>query len=302
VLDFLITGIARSGTTVLADSLTIIPTVYCGQERFSFSSYVSPEFAKFGQKTWCDRNICGNFEDIGRFQEKVKAGVQIEALGDKQPELICFSDIQTKSDIPVIFLYRDLKSVCRSWDERAANIKDYAWPREKTGIHVFTELLIFLGTWEHQKVNFLSYNNLGAVSAEHEWLFLLELLNVDSFWMSNIKKGFLNRRDVWEFEQDRYLEISHAMDLPSFECEYANLKAINRRELVSDFADHIALSFEEIYEIYASRMTSSETQYLSIYESLLIEGSAGYITRKMSDPENNFKAFLKTCFATKKKG
>jgi hypothetical protein len=291
LLDFLLTGFARSGTTALADLLSNFPSVYCGQERFDICSIIN-NFDNLSLGSFTDSSLAGNTHDVNRLKLKLGENAPIKLLGDKQPLLVSLPDILNQDDVPVFFIYRCATGVVRSWDERSNDPCDEHWPRSKSGIHFFTELLIFLTLAKFENLSYISYDNL-CISRHHsEWGFVKKFPFNAAYDPSIFNSNYKSMRVVNAFEQERYKQLYNYLGLAEFESTFISAKAEHRSTLFRELRNYLRRNFKRITDLHTKKMTSDEWMEIDRYESYLMNGSVKYAAAKKENPALGLFEFL----------
>lgn len=138
-LGLIVTGVARSGTTALAELLNAHEGVCLGIERFKFQFLLANnhsgdlfERGRFFDFRPEDTNLIPDlrplwkpiYEGIARKWDKARV------IGDKVPDMIpVLGDFITRNpDFRHIVILRNLKNVALSWQARASQPRD-SWPQ-----------------------------------------------------------------------------------------------------------------------------------------------------------------------------
>lgn len=132
-------GPPRSGTTVLAQLLNAHPEIAIGIERYKYAykelslrNEITPELfsaARFFDFRREDTNITrGYYENFRGLRQKYD---NVRYRGDKLPGILKLRKHLDSglAHTRYVFIYRDIESVCASWNARANNTEDH-WPAE----------------------------------------------------------------------------------------------------------------------------------------------------------------------------
>jgi hypothetical protein len=145
-LDFIVFGVARSGTKTLVRALNLHPHVYCAQERFYFradhSQITFPD-------SFLDPSDIRNRYDLDKIS-RVRAAIaqkrDIRHIGNKDPRYY-FRLAQINTDIPRlknIWIYRSPYGFMQSWNRREAgrfSTRKGRWRAGQVGLFGLIELL-----------------------------------------------------------------------------------------------------------------------------------------------------------------
>ena len=156
-----ICGCPRSGTTALVRLLNSHPSMAIGMERYKFYAN-RQQINKINQASFKFNsffNLQDNQTNINwkyfydPLMPKYKSGV--EYLGDKYPHYYRFYNRinQNFEDVRWIFIVRDIASIARSYNARAADPED-SWSAEANYVKAvdhWNESL--MATWKYQKNN-----------------------------------------------------------------------------------------------------------------------------------------------------
>jgi hypothetical protein len=145
-LDFIVTGVARSGTTAVADYLSAVPGVFCGPELFEVAAdhrALHPPhcFAEAEQRAAADPHLCR----IPKFRRATAAiaaaDPPVTLFGNKQPYYLCrLAAVLGQIGRPrAIVCTRDILPVAQSHVLRALNPDDN-FGAGRTGVYA-------LGDW-----------------------------------------------------------------------------------------------------------------------------------------------------------
>ncbi|MGB3406735.1 MAG: sulfotransferase, partial [Jannaschia sp.] len=135
----IVTGVARSGTTALAELLNSHPSVCIGIERFKFrflkendydpAFFERERFFDFGAG---DTNLLPAKRPAWApaYEQMSLKWDDATVVGDKVPDLIPFLSgfMERNPDFRYIVILRNLKDVGLSWQARAERTRD-SWPR-----------------------------------------------------------------------------------------------------------------------------------------------------------------------------
>ena len=145
-LDFIVFGVARSGTKTLARALNLHPHVYCAQERFYFR--VDHSQITF-PNSFLDSSDISNSYDLDKI-ERVRTALaeksDIRHIGNKLPSYY-FRLEQINRDIPAlknIWIYRSPYGFMQSWNRREASrlgTRKGRWRAGQVGLFGLLELL-----------------------------------------------------------------------------------------------------------------------------------------------------------------
>ncbi|MCX7382888.1 MAG: sulfotransferase [Alphaproteobacteria bacterium] len=144
-LDFVVLGIARSGTTALAEAINLDPRCFCAHEyfqqrRIDFSKVFVPE------AFYDAENSNNNPEKLTRVVAEVKRKLAVTSdlvYGNKEPIHFLIMERLHREipDAKGLYIYRPAHQIADSWDRRARNEKD-RWLPGRTGYFALLEWLI----------------------------------------------------------------------------------------------------------------------------------------------------------------
>jgi hypothetical protein len=145
-LDFIVMGVARSGTTGLVRGINQDPECYCSHEYFQehhkldYSTVNIP--GAFFDAAYAPRNERTRRNVATALRAKLDAGT-VARYGDKQPRyfLVMESINRQLPGLRSVIIHRSPAAVADSWDRRALNDKD-RWPRGRTGYIGLAEWII----------------------------------------------------------------------------------------------------------------------------------------------------------------
>jgi len=144
-----VSGVARSGTTILAELLNAHPKICLGVERFKFQylrhqNFSSDFFTKDRFFTFSeeDTNLRPEVSPTWRTLYDTLGQKWDEALviGDKTPDItpLLGKLLQSYPNSRFLFILRNPEGVAASWQARAQNSKDIHWPATKDYQQAFT--------------------------------------------------------------------------------------------------------------------------------------------------------------------
>jgi hypothetical protein len=142
-LDFLLMGVARSGTTVVTDALNCVPRIFCAME--VLPETVSCKKVVFPQTF---ERILADLSDA-HHARLTKLLAQKRGLativGNKNPGYYLTAERLTTDcpDLKLIFIYRAPKAFLSSWNGRAGNPND-TWHHGQRGVFGVLWLLAYL--------------------------------------------------------------------------------------------------------------------------------------------------------------
>lgn len=144
-LDFMVFGIARSGTTALAQAINLDPRCFCAHEYFQqrlidFSKIFVPE------AFYDEDNASNNAIKLNRAVAEIKRKIAISTdlvYGNKEPIHFLIMERLHRQipDLKSLYIYRPGHNVADSWDRRARNEKD-RWLPGRSGHFALLEWLI----------------------------------------------------------------------------------------------------------------------------------------------------------------
>jgi hypothetical protein len=137
-----VSGVARSGTTVLGELLNAHPAICLGIERFKFRflverSYAPEYFTKERFFTFLeeDTNLRPEVSRTWRllYQKLEQKWDGAQVVGDKTPDMtpIMGELLRRYPGCSFLYILRDIAPVAASWQARAENPKDINWPETK---------------------------------------------------------------------------------------------------------------------------------------------------------------------------
>ncbi|WP_161862821.1 sulfotransferase [Algicella marina] len=141
-LDYIVFGLARSGTTGVTRYLNAVPEIYCGVELFKPSEDHSALYVPECLINVPDTEATKAKVRISR-EKLERDGDRIQAYGNKTPEYFynlatVLSQLEKKRGI---FCYRNIRDVARSYSTRAQNVNDN-WHPGRLGVYVVADAIL----------------------------------------------------------------------------------------------------------------------------------------------------------------
>jgi sulfotransferase family protein len=143
-LDFIVYGIARSGTKGLVRALNLHPDVYCGMERFYFrADHTNLTFPE----SFLDPSNLPDPADRRKLEtvrQELATKTSVRFAGNKLPRYFFALD-RINREIPAlknIWIYRSPYAVLPSWDRRELDNRKGQWPAGQVGLFALIELLV----------------------------------------------------------------------------------------------------------------------------------------------------------------
>lgn len=147
-LNFIVSGVPRSGTSAFARSLNLHPKLFCGIECFpityDYAGFAAPQ--SFLSLADADTRTRAQDNSLEALNNKLATGNPPTLYGNKLPRYyFCLWRLQRENMQPqILHLYRDPIATAQSWDRRAANPKDSLWQRGQIGLFAVAECFIAL--------------------------------------------------------------------------------------------------------------------------------------------------------------
>ena len=143
-LDFIVYGIARSGTKGLVRALNLHPDVYCGMERFYFRTNHSD--LTFPESFLDPSNLLdpADHRKLETVREELAAKGDVRFAGNKLPRYF-FALSRLNREVPRlknIWIYRSPFGFLQSWNRREADSRKGQWPAGQIGLFGLLELLV----------------------------------------------------------------------------------------------------------------------------------------------------------------
>lgn len=143
-LDFIVFGVARSGTTALGKALNHHPDVLCSVERFGAkadpAAIVFPDSYLKPASGVAPRRVEGASRLLKR------KGRDVALVGDKYPGY--YSNLQAwtalRPRVKMIAIYRSPYEYLDSWRRRAEDAGNKTWARERVGLFGLWEMFVLL--------------------------------------------------------------------------------------------------------------------------------------------------------------
>ena len=137
MIEFIVSGVARSGTTALAAALCLHPQVFCATEHLrpgdDHRGRFRPE--RFFQGT-------GHQGFLEKDKEILAGKRELVAIGNKHPHYFNRWNgvLDQLADGRALFILREPLDVMASWNRRAANERD-PWSEGRTGIFALLDMI-----------------------------------------------------------------------------------------------------------------------------------------------------------------
>lgn len=264
-INFLVGGIARSGTSALASVLNLHPHVFCGMETFNlFDEDLAVKTFPRDFMNPSHKHYAYNFETM-----KKKNMATLVAVGDKRPEN--FMNLSSLKNLKFIFIQRSYQGYVPSWNKRA---NDASWDMGRVGVFAIFDFLlsvIFLANSPAETMRFVSYNNLFYGDWEHEVKKCCDLLAVDFSRFG--KKEFLelsyNRESLAKKVR---VPLPHEREF----AEYVNIKMIEDEfdkhhstetmlSIYLRYANWIIANLQDIHLAFIKTVAKYENVHCSAY-------------------------------------
>lgn len=147
-LDFIVMGVARSGTTGLVRGINLDPDCFCGHEyfehhyRLDYATVAVPD--AFFDPNYAPGNERNRRNAATILRAKLEAG-PVAHYGHKQPRyfLVMESINRQIPGLRNLVIHRQPHAMADSWDRRAFNEQD-PWPRGRTGYLGLIEWIVSL--------------------------------------------------------------------------------------------------------------------------------------------------------------
>ena len=147
-LNFIVSGVPRSGTSAFARSLNLHPQLFCGIECFpinhDYADFSAPD--SFLALAQADSRTRAQDNSLKVLNGKLSTGEKSLHYGNKLPRYyFCLWRLQ-KADLHprIVHVFRDPIATANSWDRRAANPQDALWQRGQIGLFAVAECYIAL--------------------------------------------------------------------------------------------------------------------------------------------------------------
>ena len=159
MLDFIVFGVARSGTGALARALNLHPHVYCARERFHFRDHHAlisfPD--SFVEATGIE--LVRHQAKINQVKAELAQKKEILHAGNKLPRYY-FALERLNREVPNlknILIYRSPQGFMPSWNRRELERKERQWPNGQIGLFGLLELFICIDNCLRQNNDILVF-------------------------------------------------------------------------------------------------------------------------------------------------
>ena len=159
LLDFIVFGVARSGTGALVRALNIHPHVYCARERFHFrDNHALISFPdSFVDATGIE--LLRNQAKIDQVKAELAQKKEIFHVGNKLPRYYFVLD-RLNREVPKlknILIYRSPHGFIPSWNRRERAKKEAQWPTGQVGLFGLLELFVCINNCLRQTKDILVF-------------------------------------------------------------------------------------------------------------------------------------------------
>lgn len=166
-LDYIVLGVGRSGTTALARALNLDPAIFCAIEYFhempraDFARLRMPD--AFFDEAWRATTPQNTRNSREMLRGKLAAG-PVRAYGNKHPSYTLVMDAVNEAmpGLRNLCIYRGPAAIADSWERRAVNPRDAAWPSGRVGLYGIVSWLLLLSRLveARQAVRIIDYRAL----------------------------------------------------------------------------------------------------------------------------------------------
>jgi tetratricopeptide (TPR) repeat protein len=173
-LDFIVLGVGRSGTTALARALNLDPAIFCAIEYFhemprgDFARMRMPD--AFFDEAWRATTPQNTRNSREMLRAKLAAG-PVGAYGNKHPSYTLVMDAVNAAmpGLRNLCIYRGPAAIADSWERRAVNPRDAAWPSGRVGLYGVISWLLLLSRLveARQDVRIIDYRALFFESPDY---------------------------------------------------------------------------------------------------------------------------------------
>lgn len=208
-LDFIVFGLARSGTTAMEKLICANDRIYCASEFFNPREDhsrldVPAAYGRFvkdlERKNRLRPNFARSHETLTR-----KDPARVRAWGNKYPIYAHFYDriMDELDDARAIMVYRDPKACAVSYQRRSENPKD-AWPAGRRALFAAAEMMHImrvLATTAHDDILVVPHSHLvrnqeSVLADVSDYLLPGVAFSPDAEVMSGVSSTWSSRRDL----------------------------------------------------------------------------------------------------------
>ena len=145
-LDFIVFGVARSGTRALSAVLNLHPKIYCAHERFDYRvdhaaiTYPDTFVESAGMR---DRH---QLDKLAATRREIAAKSGVVAAGNKSPGY-GYALTGVNDRVPAlknIWIYRSPSGFMQSWNRKEANHRKLRWSAGRVGMFGLLDLLLYV--------------------------------------------------------------------------------------------------------------------------------------------------------------
>ncbi|MEP0356627.1 hypothetical protein [Paraglaciecola sp.] len=263
-MKFTAFGLARSGTTALAQLLNSHPEVFCAIEAFlpdkSIADLPLPE-------SLLEPDVVGQKRAI---KHAAIITSKHKCFGNKFPRYYGYLDDVSSNCIPNIGIYREGFSFAHSWNERVRAKEN--WPQGRTGIIGIIEqviLLISLAKLKNTDSTYIfSYERLLRIDKEH-FTEVFKLLDVDPELARNrFESQVFNRKKISEVKRtftENEARAKDYFDIEKVDILLKNNSGISISSYSTDALDSLSLlkvKLESFIQEFSGTFSDLEVQYL----------------------------------------
>ncbi|MCG8558511.1 MAG: hypothetical protein MI824_01815 [Hyphomicrobiales bacterium] len=264
-LDFIVFGVARSGTGALVRALNLHPSVFCGAGLFHYQADHTQIFFPESFSDTSGSTDQQHLQKIEKTKDKLEGKGDSLAIGHKNPQyyLILEKINNQISNLNNVWIYRSPYGFIQSWNRRESNHKRGNWPAGRVGLYGLIELLCCVqSTIKLQRDVFLFPYEDGLNTSAEPCLKALAFLGADPalFDMETFEARLLLKKRSdghrWPLapHEEELLDVLKINELDQIVGHYCGVMSSSLKADLSDYleslADRLPKALDQAFEAY----------------------------------------------------